>query len=65
MTADLKFFRSTFDNTEFIINWSKRVHCQLEQKDLLLKNGQLQHHDVLKKIVNPKMMGNDFPMVHL
>ncbi|GJT24975.1 hypothetical protein Tco_0894912 [Tanacetum coccineum] len=37
----------------------------MEQKDLLQKNGQLQHHDVPKKIDDPKMMGNDFPMVHL
>nr|GFA62637.1 hypothetical protein [Tanacetum cinerariifolium] len=43
----------------------KRVQYQLEQKDLLLRNGRLQHHDVQKKIDDPKMMVNDLLMVHL
>ncbi|GJX16287.1 retrovirus-related pol polyprotein from transposon TNT 1-94 [Tanacetum coccineum] len=34
-------------------------------KDLLQKNAQLQHHDVQKKIDDPKMMVNNCPRVHL
>nr|GEV01142.1 hypothetical protein [Tanacetum cinerariifolium] len=36
---------------------------QLEQKDLLLKDGQLQHHDVQKKIDDPKMMREELRSV--
>ncbi|GJZ89196.1 hypothetical protein Tco_0660978 [Tanacetum coccineum] len=35
---------------------------QPQQKDLLQTNAQLQHFDVLKRIDDPKMMVNDFPM---
>ncbi|GJT58600.1 hypothetical protein Tco_1002133 [Tanacetum coccineum] len=37
----------------------------LEQKDLLQKNGLLQHPDVPKRINDLKMKENDCPMVHL
>ncbi|GKG45745.1 hypothetical protein Tco_0498191, partial [Tanacetum coccineum] len=40
-------------------------HDQLEQKELLQKNGLLQHPNVPKRIDNLKMKGNDCPMVHL
>ncbi|GJZ82554.1 retrovirus-related pol polyprotein from transposon TNT 1-94 [Tanacetum coccineum] len=41
------------------------VQDQPQQKDLLQTNAQLQHLDVLKRIDDPKMMVNDFPMVPL